>query len=143
MFFSIFISFLLITKSVKIETYRNTKENELGSQVDFQHKKLGVSFHFLTFLSFTSMKESLQWSFIKCLLSVKSDIIVTSKVTNHPGLPETFPVFALKVLSPEKPLCSRQSGRSSIVLCWITCICSPPLSLKELMVSSDMRKQCM
>lgn len=39
---------------------------------------------------------------------MKSDSIVTSKVTNHPGLPGTFPDLALKVLSPERPFGPRQ-----------------------------------
>lgn len=43
--FFFFISFLLITKSMKIETKKCKGKRD--SEVDFQHKKLGFSFHFL------------------------------------------------------------------------------------------------
>ena len=86
--------------------------------MDFYHKKLRFSFYFLISLLFTSVKES-SLVVIKCLLlSVKSDVIVINKVTDEPSLPGTFPVLALEVLSPEKPLCPKQPRETieSVVL---------------------------
>lgn len=65
-------------------------------------------FHFIfSSLLFTSVKESSS-IVIKCLLSVKSDVIIISKVTHEPSFPGAFLVLPLEVLSPEKPLCPRQ-----------------------------------
>lgn len=75
--------------------------------MDFCHKKLQFSFHFLISLLFTSVKESSS-IVIKCLLSVKFDVIIINKVIDEPSLAGAFLVLALEVLSPKKPLCPRQ-----------------------------------
>lgn len=43
------------------------------------------------------------------LLLLLLPLLLLARMTNHPGLPETVPVLALKALYPRKPLSSGQT----------------------------------